>query len=133
MRIVVGQVLKYKGQPWLIDRISAYEETRVTDIDSEALSQELSREGNTQYVTKVIEKFEAGDIITIKAERISLTQPGKNGCYIYTRFNAKKETYDGDQRSEESNQPAADSPVEGPGDGRVDGQGVREEGSSAAD
>lgn len=135
-RVEVGNTLNFRGGKWLVDRIGRHEETSIAQKDADEFEEDLRREGNTRYESKQIENFIAGDIITIKTERISLALPGQDGYYIYTMFEVKKErsSYlkeNEDARSNTEGSKAADQQpaaheVEGPRDGIQDGEGVRE-------
>lgn len=140
-RVEVGNTLNFRGGKWVIDRIGRHEETSIAKVDSDIFDEELRREGNTRYESKQIETFLAGDIITIKSERISLALPGADGYYIYTMFEVKKEhgtnqyKENEDAGSNTTGSKGADEhtpseSIEGPRNGVQDGAGIRESDSA---
>lgn len=91
MEVKVGQALSYRGETWIISKISENKWTEYAGCTAKEY-QELYIDIGTQnqILERHFDDFSKDDIVSFEESRIILEQPGKNNCSIITKIRATR-------------------------------------------
>ena len=125
-KIEVGCQLSWQGRKAICTSIATETVTMVSSYNTENWRQLRSGHSNVKTLAEEWGDFDAGDIVKLEYQRVTLEIPGEHMYYIFPYFKVRKETISGSTTTEGSNRQATGGEVEadrgrdqgGAGDGK---------------
>lgn len=126
MSITVGNTINYKGGTYLCISIRHMQEQMLASLPWEEMRAEMVGLQNVRFLNPpVFDEFEKHDIINVDLECCMLQKTGQDLQIIYTKYEVRKENFDGVNGSTQGTNEAANPAAQANDQRPAGGEGAR--------